>query len=98
MTEAADDEQASLDDVLEPEFDVPLPHRPGIHGGMPLRPDDDELAAAVERDRVAAGVVADYAPTTSRRRLIRCRRDRPKQPTWLNEDCSSRRNRSAQSG
>jgi hypothetical protein len=28
---------------------------------MPAKPDDDELGAAVERDRVAAGV-EDYAP------------------------------------
>jgi hypothetical protein len=55
-------ETESLDDVIEPEFDVPPTHRPRVHGGMPMRPDDDELAAAVERDRVAAGV-ADYAPS-----------------------------------
>ena len=51
-----------LDDVIEPEFDIPPTHRPRLHGGMPMRPDDDELAAAVERDRVAAGV-EDYAPS-----------------------------------
>jgi hypothetical protein len=61
MTESDDREQPSLEDVIEPEFDVPPPHRPRVHGGMPMRPDDDELEAAVERDRLAAGV-ADYAP------------------------------------
>ncbi len=49
-------------DVLEPEFDEGLPRRRSEHGGMPLRPDDDELERAVERDRVAAGL-ADYAPS-----------------------------------
>jgi hypothetical protein len=48
-------------DVLEPEEDPGLPRRRSEHGGMPLRPDDDALEVAVERDRVAAGV-ADYAP------------------------------------
>jgi hypothetical protein len=62
MTESPVPKPDSLDDVIEPEFDVPPPHRPRVHGGMPLKPDDDELAAAVERDRVAAGV-ADYAPS-----------------------------------
>ena len=31
------------------------------HGGMPLRPDDDELAARTEAERVDAGL-EDYAP------------------------------------
>ena len=61
MTEADDQPEPRLDDVLEPEFDVPPTYRPRVHGGMPLKPDDDALEAAVERDRVAAGV-ADYAP------------------------------------
>ena len=61
-TEASDDTAPRLDDVIEPEFDIPPTHRPRMHGGMPLRPDDDELAAAVERDRVAAGI-EDYAPS-----------------------------------
>jgi hypothetical protein len=60
--EASDDTAPRLDDVIEPEFDIPPTHRPRMHGGMPLRPDDDELAAAVERDRVAAGI-EDYAPS-----------------------------------
>jgi hypothetical protein len=62
MTEPGEHEQDSLDDVMEPEFDVPPTHRPRVHGGMPVRPDDDELAAMVERDRLAAGV-ADYSPS-----------------------------------
>jgi hypothetical protein len=62
MTESPVPDPDALDDVMEPEFDVPPPHRPRVHGGMPLKPDDDELQAAVERDRVAAGV-ADYAPS-----------------------------------
>ncbi len=61
MTEPQDRDEPSLDDVIEPEFDVPPTHRPRVHGGMPLKPDDDELALAVERDRVAAGL-SDYAP------------------------------------
>jgi hypothetical protein len=61
MTEPLDHSNPSLDDVIEPEQDVPPSNRPRMHGGMPLRPDDDALALAAERDRVAAGV-ADYAP------------------------------------
>jgi hypothetical protein len=61
MTEPMDRSTPSLDDVLVPEEDVPPDSRPRVHGGMPLKPDDDELAIAVERDRVAAGV-ADYTP------------------------------------
>lgn len=61
-TESSESTEPRLDDVIEPEFDIPPTHRPRMHGGMPLRPDDDELAAAVERDRVAAGV-EDYAPS-----------------------------------
>ena len=48
-------------DVLEPEVDPGLHHFRSEHRGMPLRPDDDELALAAERDRVAAGL-ADYVP------------------------------------
>jgi hypothetical protein len=59
MTDRHD--EPSLDDVMEPEEDIPPEHRPRIHGGMPRKPDDDDLEARVERDRVAAGV-ADYAP------------------------------------
>jgi hypothetical protein len=61
MTEPMDQSTPSLDDVLVPEEDAPLDNRSRVHGGMPLKPDDDALAVAVERDRVAAGV-ADYAP------------------------------------
>ncbi len=50
----------TTDDVLEPEFDEGLPHSRTQHGGMPPQSDDD-LEAAVERDRVAAGL-EDYAP------------------------------------
>jgi hypothetical protein len=60
MSEPTAEGEPTLDDVIEPEYDIPAVHRPRLHGGMPLRPDDDELEAAVERDRVAAGV-ADYA-------------------------------------
>ena len=56
------DEDAFDDEVLEPEVDSGLHHVRSEHRGMPLRPDDDELARAVERDRVAAGL-ADYAPS-----------------------------------
>lgn len=50
------------DEVMEPEQDPGLPHsRVDPDRGMPRDPDDDELALAAERDRVAAGV-ADYAP------------------------------------
>ncbi len=62
MTEPQDHDEPTLDDVIEPEFDIPPTHRPRVHGGMPLKPDDDELALAAERDRVAAGI-ADYAPS-----------------------------------
>lgn len=55
------DEDAFDDDVLEPEVDPGLHHVRSEHRGMPLRPDDDELELAAQRDRVAAGV-ADYAP------------------------------------
>jgi hypothetical protein len=60
VSEPRADDEPTLDDVFEPEYDVPPAHRPRVHGGLPPRPDDDELEAAVERDRVAAGV-ADYA-------------------------------------
>lgn len=60
MSETTGESRETLDDVMEPEYDVPPAHRPKMHGGMPRRPDDDELEAAVERDRLAAGV-ADYA-------------------------------------
>jgi hypothetical protein len=56
------DEDAFDDEVLEPEVDSGLHHVRSEHRGMPLRPDDDELARAAERDRVAAGL-ADYAPS-----------------------------------
>lgn len=50
-----------LDDVMAPVDDPGLPKPPELHGGMPLKPDDDALTLAVEHDRVAAGV-APYAP------------------------------------
>ncbi|HEY0617505.1 MAG TPA: hypothetical protein VGD15_07960 [Kribbella sp.] len=34
---------------------------PRVHGGMPIHPDDDELARRTERERVEAGV-DDYDP------------------------------------
>jgi hypothetical protein len=49
-----------FEDVLEPEGDGGLPHDRRVHGGMPLREDDDALERLVEEDRVAAGV-SDYA-------------------------------------
>ena len=49
-------------EVLEPEYDLGLPHDRREHGGMPLRLDDDALERAVEEDRVAAGL-SDYAPS-----------------------------------
>ena len=52
----------TVEGVLEPQEDPGLHHLRGSqHGGMPLRLNDDELALAVERDRVAAGL-ADYVP------------------------------------
>jgi hypothetical protein len=61
MTDPLDHGTPSLDDVMEPEEDVPPTSRPRMHGGMPLHPDDEALELAAERDRVAAGV-ANYAP------------------------------------
>ena len=55
------DQNAFADEILQPEVDPGLHHVRSEHRGMPLRPDDDELALAVERDRVAAGL-ADYVP------------------------------------
>jgi hypothetical protein len=49
-----------FDEVLEPEQDAGLHHDRRVHGGMPLREDDDALERLVEEDRVAAGL-ADYA-------------------------------------
>jgi hypothetical protein len=49
-----------FDDVLEPEEDGGLHHDRRVHGGMPLREDDDALERLVEEDRVAAGV-SDFA-------------------------------------
>jgi hypothetical protein len=60
MSEPTPDDSV-LGGVLLPENDLGLRHSRTEPGGMPLRMDDDELALAVERDRVAAGV-ADYAP------------------------------------
>src|SRR3954447_14492948 len=43
------------DDVFD--TDVPVPHRDRReHGGMPARPDDEELARRTERERVEAGL------------------------------------------
>ena len=55
-------DDAFADEMMQPEEDLGLHHVRSEGRGMPLRPDDDELAAAVERDRVAAGL-ADYAPS-----------------------------------
>ena len=49
-----------FEDVLEPEEDGGLHHDRRVHGGMPLREDDDALERLVEEDRVAAGV-SDFA-------------------------------------
>ena len=59
MSDAPRETDPTTDDVLEPEYDEGLRHDRHEHGGMPLRPDDDELERAVERDRVAAGL-ADF--------------------------------------
>jgi hypothetical protein len=56
-----DHDKPTLRDVLVPEEDPGLPKDPAVHGGMPLKEDDDALALAAERDRVAAGV-APFAP------------------------------------
>ncbi|HEV7754496.1 MAG TPA: hypothetical protein VGO94_01430 [Mycobacteriales bacterium] len=56
-----DHNRPTLRDVLAPEEDPGLPKDPSIHGGMPLKVDDDALALAAEHDRVAAGV-APFAP------------------------------------
>jgi hypothetical protein len=61
MATPMDHDRPTLDDVLVPEDDPGLPRDPEVHGGMPLKEDDDALTLAVEHDRVAAGV-ADYAP------------------------------------
>jgi hypothetical protein len=58
----ATDEPAFADEILQPEEDPGLHHVRSESRGMPLRPDDEALEAAVERDRVAAGL-ADYAPS-----------------------------------
>ena len=49
-----------FDEVLEPEQDGGLHHDRRVHGGMPLREDDDALERLVEEDRVAAGI-SDFA-------------------------------------
>jgi hypothetical protein len=59
--EPIDHDKPTLRDVLAPELDPGLPKDPSVHGGMPLKEDDDALALAAERDRVAAGV-APFAP------------------------------------
>jgi hypothetical protein len=56
-----DHDEPTLRDVLVPEVDPGLPKDPSVHGGMPLKEDDDALTLAAERDRVAAGV-APFAP------------------------------------
>ena len=56
------------DEVLEPEQDGGLHHDRRVHGGMPIREDDDALERLVEEDRVAAGTSdfaeADVPPAT----------------------------------
>ena len=82
----AADEDAFDDEVLEPEEDPGLHHVRSEHRGMPLRPDDDALEAAVERDRVAAGL-ADYAPVDVPAGDEPCPRARTRPSTWPSAAC-----------
>lgn len=62
MTTADESRDPVLDGVITPEEDaLPQPTRTG-HGKMPEDVDDDAYQAAVEQERVAAGL-ADYAPS-----------------------------------
>jgi hypothetical protein len=61
-------DRRTFGDAVVSEKDVAdLPDRE-VHGGMPMKPDDDELAARTERERAAAGlqggVPADVPPAT----------------------------------
>jgi hypothetical protein len=58
MTEQSD--RRTFGDAVVSDKDVNLPDRE-VHGGMPMKPDDDELAARTERERAAAGL-QDFAP------------------------------------
>jgi hypothetical protein len=56
----SENDAPGIDDVIEPEGDgLPQPVRSG-HGKMPEELDDDALADATERERVAVGL-QDYA-------------------------------------
>ncbi|RAM35461.1 hypothetical protein [Arthrobacter globiformis] len=62
MTASNDDPDQALGGVILPEEDaLPEPSRTG-HGKLPENIDDEVYQAAVEQERVAAGL-ADYAPS-----------------------------------
>ncbi|VXB19822.1 conserved hypothetical protein [Arthrobacter sp. 9AX] len=62
MATAHDDGDVAPGGVIIPEEDaLPAPTRTG-HGKMPENIDDEAYQAAVEQERVAAGL-ADYAPS-----------------------------------
>jgi hypothetical protein len=61
MTTADESRDPALDGIIVPGEDaLPQPTRTG-HGKMPEDIDDDAYQAAVDQERVAAGL-ADYAP------------------------------------
>lgn len=61
MSTPREEDSPNLDDVIDPQEDaLPQSTRTG-HGKMPETVDDDDLQAAAEQERVAAGL-QDYAP------------------------------------
>jgi hypothetical protein len=60
MSTPSEENSPNLDGVIEPTEDaLPTPTRTG-HGKMPESIDDDDLQAAAEQERAAAGLT-DYA-------------------------------------
>jgi hypothetical protein len=66
MPEQSD--RRTFGDAVVSDKDVPDIGDREVHGGMPMKPDDDELAARTERERAALGLEAaapgDVPPAT----------------------------------
>jgi hypothetical protein len=61
MSPTSPSDETPFDDVMDV-GDTGLPNRDRTqHGGMPMHPDDDQLAAVAGQERVDAGL-ADYDP------------------------------------
>jgi hypothetical protein len=80
MSTPREENSPNLDDVIDPQEDaLPQSTRTG-NGKMPETVDDDDLQAAAEQERVAAGCRTTRR-ARCRRQQIRCRRKPPTRPT-----------------